>query len=72
MHTMAKINLSLSSWLELDQEVSKGLVIGLVPFSIYLNNIFFYLHCGTYILSFANVTTTYMFPTKVWNLNLKK
>ena len=59
-----KINKSFSSWSTLLKGVPQGSVLGPILFNIYLNDIFYFLHCN--ICNFADDTTPY-----VCNKNLK-
>ena len=53
-----KINKSFSSWSALLTGVPQGSVLGLILFNIYLNDIFYFLHCN--ICNFADDTTPYV------------
>ena len=50
-----KIDKSFSSWSALLKEVPQGSVLGPILFNIYLNDLFYYLHCK--ICNFADDTT---------------
>ena len=53
-----KINKSFSSWSALLKGVPQGSVLGPILFNIYLNDIFYFLHCN--ICNFADDTTPYV------------
>ena len=53
-----KINISFSSWSVLLQGVPQRSVLGPILFNIYLNNLFYFLHCD--VCNFADDTTPYV------------
>ena len=53
-----KISKSFSSWSALLKGVPQGSVLGPVLFNIYLNDVFYFLHCN--ICNFADDTTPYV------------
>ena len=53
-----KISNSFSSWSALLKGVPQGSVLGPILFNIYLNDIFYFLHCN--ICNFADDTTPYV------------
>ena len=54
----SKINKLLSSWSAFLLEVLQGLVLGLMLFNIYLNDLFYFLFCDA--SNFADDTTSYV------------